>query len=124
MGYESKIYIVEKSKNTNKFGEKWADVIAMFDLCKYYNLSNVLRHKRKTDCYIIADDGDTEITADRYGDRLTESDLETVINIMERDIAHGEGYRRIFPILSMLKVFEEQKNAGIWNDLVVLHYGY
>lgn len=88
MGYESKLYIVEKSKCINKFGEKWGDVIAMFDMCKYYNLSDVLRHKPETDCYIIADDGNTEITRDRYGDKMTESD------------------------------------NGMWDDLVILHYGY
>lgn len=124
MGYESKLYIVEKTHVVDRYGKKWGDVVAMLDLSKYYNLSDVLRNKSKTDCYIIAEDGNTEINLDRYGDELTESDLKTVIDIMEKDVAEGENYRRIFPALSMLKTLEEQKKAGIWGDLVVLHYGY
>lgn len=124
MGYESKLYIVKKSRYADADGRRYAQVIAMFDVCKYYSLSDVLRNKPVTDCYIYADDGNTEITKDEYGKPLTESDLQTVIYIIEKDIAEGENYRRIFPLLSMLKAFEEQKNNGIWDNIVVLHYGY
>ena len=124
MGYESKLYVVDKASRIQKDGKRWGDVVAMFDLGKYYTLSDVLRRKPKTDCYIIAEDGNTEITEDRYGESLTESDLKTVISILEKDIANGEKYRRIYPLLSALLVFEEQKKTEVWNDLVVLHYGY
>ena len=36
----------------------------------------------------------------------------------------GYESKRIAPTLMALKVFEEQKNNGVWGDLVVLHYGY
>lgn len=124
MGYESKIYVVEKSRHAEKYGKSWGDVVAIFDLCKYYDLSDVLRHKPETDCYIIADDGNTEIITDKYGDTLKETDLKTVIKIMEKSLTEGKNYRRIAPTLMALKVFEEQKNNGVWDDLVVLHYGY
>ena len=108
----------------NKEKKTYAQVIAMFDMGKYYSLSNVLRHKPETNCYFYADDGNTQITEDRYGKPLTESDIKTVIDILENDVAKGECYRRILPLLSTLKVLEEQRKESIWDDIVVLHYGH
>ena len=124
MGYESKLYVVQKRTMVNEEGKTYAQVIAMFDMGKYYSLSNVLRNKPETNCYFYADDGNTQITEDRYGKPLTESDIKTVIDILEKDIAKGENYRRILPLLSTLKAFEKQIQEGLWDDIVVLHYGY
>lgn len=124
MGYESKLYVVEKSSYINTDGRRFANVIAMFDMRKYYYLSSILRDKPKTDCYIYFDGSDKEVTEDRYGEPLKEAELKTVINILEKDIAKGENYRRIFPLLSMLKTFEKQRREGLWGDIAILHYGY
>jgi hypothetical protein len=124
MGYESRLYVVQKMGWTNEKKKTFAQVIAMFDLCQYYSLSDVLRNKPETNCYIFSDDGKSEITKDRYGMPLTESDVKTVIDILEKDIARGENYRRILPLLSTLKVFEKQQQEGLWDHIVVLHYGY
>lgn len=123
MGYESKLYIVYKGTIESE-GKRYAHKIAEYDLCTCYPLSDILRHRPATDCYIYADDGDTMILEDRYGYPLTETTVSDVIRILERDIARGETYRRIEPLLAMLKVFEQQEKDGRWNDLVVLHYGY
>lgn len=48
MGYESKIYIVEKRHkdlDLYKDGRSYTRVIAMFDVCKFNPLSDALRKK-------------------------------------------------------------------------------
>lgn len=80
--------------------------------------------KNKTDCYIYADDGNTKILEDMYGDALKEASIEDVICVLEEAINNGEQYRRLFPLLSALKVFNEQKKNDVWDNIVVLHYGY
>lgn len=123
MGYESKLYIVEKSNLTpDKNGKRYANVMAMFDMCKFYELSDILREQKETDCYIYADDGNTKIVKDRYDQKLTEASIPFVISILEKILKSGGSYRRIYPLLNALKAFNEQKDK--WGDIVVLHYGY
>ena len=123
MGYESKLYVVEKSNLTpDKDGKRYADVIAMFNMRKFYELSDILREQKETDCYIFADDGNTEILEDRYDQKLTEASIPFVISILEKILKSGETYRRIYPLLNALKAFNEQKDK--WGELAVLHYGY
>lgn len=123
MGYESKLYIVEKSNLTPyKDGKRYANVISMFDMCKFYELSDILREQKETDCYIFADDGNTKILKDRYDQKLTEASIPFVISILEKILEGGETYHRIYPLLNTLKTFEEQKDK--WGELAVLHYGY
>ena len=124
MGYETKLYIVSKC---NKFHDEemvYAQVIAMFNMSKCYFLSNVLRDEPKTDCYFYADDGNTRVIEDRYGEPLKETTVAMVIGLLEDAIDKGEDYRRIFPLLSALKTIEAQRKDGWWGDVAVLHYGY
>lgn len=119
MGYESKIYVVSKSGIS--FGEEkeYAEVIAVFYASKYIELAAVF--KKVTDCYIYADDGDTMILEDRYGDELKEAPLSDVISFLEGELERGETYRRIKPLLALLKSFD----TSVWGkNLVCLHYGY
>ena len=124
MGYESKLYIVEKTNcsYTEENGMKYARVLAMFDVSKFYELSDWFRNKPATKHYFYADDGDTQIIEDRYGDTLKEASVKEVIDKLERIVENGNDYRRIFPLLAALKVFEEQSNH--WGNIAVLHYGY
>lgn len=122
MGYESKIYIGEKSSIKDNDGMTYVQVIAMFDMCKIGNLINVF--DRKTDCYFYADDGNTKVLEDKYGDALTEADIEDFIYVLEEAVDSGENYRRIFPLLSTLQTIYEQRKDKRWNDIVLLHYGY
>ena len=124
MGYESKIYIIEKTKYSwdEENGMTYARVLAMFDVSKFYGLSDWFRNKPATKHYIYADDSNTQIIADRYGDTLKEASVKEVIDRLERIVEDGEDYRRIFPLLAALKVFEEQSNH--WGNIAVLHYGY
>lgn len=124
MGYESRIYIVEKTNHSwnENNGMKYARVLAMFDVAKFYELSDWFRNKPATKHYIYADDGNTHIVEDRYGDTLKEASVKEVVDRLEKIVENGEDYRRIFPLLATLKTFETQNNH--WGDIAVLHYGY
>ena len=103
-------------------GIKYARVLAMFDVSKFYELSDWFRNKPDTKHYFYADDGDTQIIEDRYGDTLKEASVKEVIDRLERIVEDGNDYRRIFPLLAALKAFETQSNQ--WGNIAVLHYGY
>lgn len=123
MGYESKFYIVNKTTQKSIIdGDRyWAEVIAMFDLCKVYAVSDIIRNNYKaTDAYIYSDDGNTEIVEDNYGSPMIEVPIDDMIQIMEKVITSEDYYRRYNPFLQMLKGF----NKSDWGNLVVLHYGY
>lgn len=120
MGYESRLYIVDKKSTGNGKGKRWAEIIAVFNMCK----CPLDVFHSYTDCYIYADDGNTQIEEDKYGEPLREASIEEVVKAFEKIIEQGSEYRRLFPTLAALSTFEEQVNTGVWNNLVVLHYGY
>ena len=121
MGYESRIYIIEKT-NVRDEGRRWGCDIARFDLGKVYSLSDLLRDKPATDCYVYADDRDTRIVEDMYGEPLTEVSIPEAIKAIETAIERGEECRGFPPLLATLKALDEQKDR--WRELAVLHYGY
>ena len=116
MGYESKLYVVDKHDWKGCDG-KWGEVIASFDLCCVP--INFAQYPA-TDCYIIADDGNTRIIEDKYGDPLREIPIQDAIKMIEKVIETGDYYRRYKPCLDLLKGF----NINNWENLVVLHYGH
>ena len=124
MGYESKIYIVKKSSfSWEDDGKKYAEQIAMIDMCKCYELSDILRNKPKTDCYIYADDGNTQIVEDCYGKPLTETPLHEAVQIVKNVIAKTPWeYWRYNVLLATLQSVHDF--VGKDQDFVVLHYGY
>ena len=122
MGYESKIYIAEKTSIKDENGMTYVRIIAMFDMSKMGGLINVFN--KKTDCYFYADDGDTKVLEDRYDDALTEARIEDFIFVLEDAIDKGEDYRRIFPLLATLKTIYMQQKDYVWKEIVLLHYGY
>ena len=123
MGYESKIYIVRKSDSRfcDDDGRTWAEEIAIIDLCKAYELSAYLRNYPKTNCYIYADDGNTKIIEDRYGDALTEIPLEEAIQIVKNCIAYSAYWRYNVLLATLQSIYNYVMDD---EDFVVLHYGY
>lgn len=119
MGYESKFYVVEKSSIKNDKGLKFAEVLACFDMRKIHS-TEWLSKFPKTDCFIYADDGNTEIVKDSYGDPLVEIQINDLINLIEND-EEMKDYRRTAPFLALLKGFDQSKFP---RGLVVLHYGH
>lgn len=122
MGYESRIYVVDKKEHLFCEDKCWGEIIAMFNMCKYYPVADFMREQPETDCYIFADDGNTMILEDRYDKPLTESSLDAVIEILERELQNGDNYRRTAPLLGMLKALKAESDK--FKNLVVLHYGY
>lgn len=121
MGYESRIYVVSKldSLALSKKGKKYGTVIASINMGVCPGLPEIF--DRKAPCYIYSDDYDEhEIVNDRYGKELTESSIPKVIAFLEKEIESGEDYRRIKPLLGLLKGFDMKQ----WKNLVCLHYWY
>lgn len=119
MGYESKLYVVEKSSRVvDKDGMRYGQIIAMIDMCKLgSDFCRVLNEYPATDCYIYIDGERT--VEDKYGDPLVEMPLEDVIAIFE-GLSQEQDYRRFAPAIGLLGGF----NPKDWGDLVVLHCGY
>jgi hypothetical protein len=129
MGYESRLYIAEKPRRTfteAKENGPWCYVspIAMFDMCKCPSVAAAFNNAPKTDCYFYEADGNTRVLEDRYGDPLKEASIETVMNAVGRVIEAGNEYRRLLPLYSVLNILVQQKSIGVWDNLVVLHFGY
>lgn len=120
MGYESKIYVVRKGGFLGDNGKHYAQKIAEFDLCKVYGVSDYLRNMPITDCYIYADDGDSEIIKDCYDKELTECTPERLIELIENDIKANGEYWRYNIILATLRELVKFKD----NCIYCLHYGY
>lgn len=119
MGYESKLYVVEKTTMSNKNHMFYGIVVAMFDLSKVYYVSYRIKKYPYTNTVFFSDDGDTEITEDRYGERLKEIPLKDMIAIL-REASANSNYRRYKPALALLESFDDPQ----WKDIVALHYGH
>lgn len=122
MGYDSRFFVVDKSdiRSVDQPDIFWGKKIADFDLAVVPRISSIIHSKYPdTNCYIYADDGNTAILEDKYGDKLKEIPLQDMIQIVESD-PELDTYRRLKPFLSLLKGFDISQ----WDNLVVLHYGH
>lgn len=120
MGYESKIYIVKKSRCTllTEGNKVYAQEIASFNLCKVYNISTVLRKMPKTDCCFY--EGGTRVFEDMYSEELTECSVTYLADLIQKEIDDGDDYWRYPLILPTLRELEKLNDG----DIVCLHYGY
>lgn len=122
MGYESKIYIVDKTAIKDEDGKYYAQTIAIFNLGKARDISGRLRKKPATDCYVYADDGNTRIIEDCYGEPLTECTPEYLTGLLKLAINRDPHYSRYQCILGSLDSIVRAR--GHWKNVVCLHYGY
>lgn len=125
MGYESTLYIVRKG-DRSVYGvgpdEKvYAQVYAKYEMCKFPEFRERNIFNKTTDCYIYADDGNTQIVEDMYGASLTEAPIEKVIDCLEEYERVNDYYCRVAPLLALLKAYVDN---GMSNNLVVLHFGH
>lgn len=122
MGYESRLFVVEKGTPSMFDREKrYGEVIAIVNMCQLGNgfAKRFLGGKYPpTDCYIYYND--ERSTEDRYGEPLIEIPLKDLIEYFEIAEEEDGHYRRHAPVLNLLKGFDRSE----WGDLVVLHYGY
>lgn len=117
MGYESRLYIVKKNKAIN-----YAEVIARYDCCKMgYNSGWRELFNKPFESTMYAEDGNAKLEEDDYGDKLKSADFSTVIQWLEKEVKRSD-YRRLKPLLSLLKGFDLSQ----WRDgeMEIVHYGY
>ena len=122
MGYESKLYIVQKH---DEFTKPWYEVLATIDLAKMgYDIfigrafRNLFTIPQDGDMY--GDDGNTNITEDCYGDPVEGALIDDVIDWLKEFTANND-YRRANVCLDLLLSFRRQP----WDaPLLCFHYGY
>lgn len=117
MGYESRLYIVKENK---KFS--YGEVIAIFN-CSNMGYDNGWRELFDTpfESEIYAEDGNTKVKKDKYGEKLKAANFSSVIAWLEKEVETDTG-RRIKPLLSFLKGFDLSQ----WRDgeMKIVHFGY
>jgi len=132
MGYETKMYLAESSPGLMQGEKRYAKIIGMIDLCKvgggeFMSLRQKCLDNQKGEAtqYFYADDGDTQITKDCYGDPIVELDPEEVLRAIKIDNIN-EPYRRFALAIGMLEkftqYFEGNKEDSIYP--VVLTFGH
>lgn len=123
MGYESKIYVVQEYDPLFEGRLGYGDIIATFDLCKMgYEIYNgksfqQLFNQDRT-CDFYADDGNTIIKEDCYGDEIQKADPKEVIAWLKQMTEENSWYRaKLF-----YKFLLELEKTGA--DYSLYHYGY
>ena len=120
MGYESRLFIANASKvSYDTDAPKQAETIAVYDCCVMSPVF-VKRFDKPVDFTLYGCESG-RITEDKYGKPLMYATLDETIACLER-YASEQHYRRVAPILGLLKAFKE--NEKEWDNIVVVHYGY
>ena len=121
MSYESRIFVVERNEIENRDGTSYvyAEKIADVKMCSMYNGFRDIFDK-EVDYELYIDSGEKSTSTDMYGDKMKYTDVQTVIDYLEKLIDSGETYRRLSLLLGMLKGI----GTSQWNDIQVVHYGY
>jgi hypothetical protein len=120
MGYESRIFIVERDERVYPNNTKWihAEIIVDIKMCKMeYEFLDLF--KKEIDYKLYIDD-ENFTKEDSYGKVMKYTDIQTVIDFLENCIALGDDYRRLPLLLGLLKGIDESK----WNEIQIVHYGY
>lgn len=121
MGYESKIIVARKCSVERENAEPYifSLELARMNLSKAGGIEKIFNEP--VTWRIHSDDDDEyDITEDKYGDTCRCTDIQTVIDWLEKAEAK-EHYRRLAPALAMLRAYA----AETWGDpLIVIHYGY
>lgn len=126
MGYESRLFIVEKSDYKNF---ESGIVIAEYDLCKmgYANDEFFRAFTREIGYTIFLPTCDSDgneimdfLDEDRYGEHMKAASIPVLLSALEAVEARSH-YRRLPPLIAMLKAFDASEWDG---ELEVVHFGY
>lgn len=120
MGYESRLYVVNRCKASDWGDYVFAERIAVFNMCCVgWNPDKIFTEP--IDFMLGRDnDGNGEpIYNDKYGKRCHMASVSTVIKAIEK-LEEADHYRRFKPLLGFLKSLDESE----WDDLRVVHFGY
>lgn len=121
MGYESRIFVVNRSEleRSNDTPYVFAEKIADIKMSKMYNGFTDLFDK-KVDYELYIDNENESTQTDKYGDVMTYTNCQTVIDYLEKLMADGENYRRLSLLLGLIKGIDENQ----WDEIQIVHYGY
>lgn len=119
MGYESRVFVVDRTEHKMEDNLVYAEKIADIKMCSMYDGFTDLFDK-EVDYELYVDNADESTKTDRYGKVMTYTDCKTVIDYLEKLIADGKDYRRLTVLLGLLKGFNEDE----WENIQVVHYGY
>lgn len=114
MGYESRLYIVETHKDSNYAGK-----IATIDMGNMGGNGWRELFNKPFEYEMYADDRNTLLTKDKYGEKLTYAEIDPVIEWLETKGKEMD-YRRITLLLGLLKAFDRSK----WGELKIVHFRY
>lgn len=119
--YESKIYIVAPTEQYSRdAGKCFAEIIAVFNLGSVHTLIDINERYGPTNYYVYADDGDTRVMYDMYGEELRELTVDQLI--LELSIHMTVTFNnRVSVLLSTLRDIRELYDD---NTILCLHYGY
>ncbi len=125
MGYESRIYIINRVEHKRPYCEPWvfAEKIAMVNMCVMdYDFRTLFDKPIDYTIHIeypifVNDRFENETDIDCYGEHLKYTTIDKVVKWLE---SHKVEYRRISPLLGLLKGFNENE----WDELQVVHFGY
>lgn len=118
MGYESRLYVVNRFVASNWNNYVFAEKIAQFDMCCVgWNPDKIFT--TPIDFSIGYDKNDEPIYNDMYGKRCGMASVADVITAVEA-LEEREHYRRFSPLLGFLRGLDESE----WDDLRVVHFGY
>jgi len=128
MGYESKLYIVDKHEHLDNNREvfwTFLQKIAEFYMAKIdQELLDVFQDRTVGDDWeLYADDGNTLIKKDKYGRKLTYASVDDVLSVAEECEKHCH-YSRYVPLIAYLKAIKENCERDRWKNIIVIHYGY
>ena len=126
MGYETKLIIGKQSSVTTEDegkGDIYFNVMAMVDLCKCGHDSPVTNidwgnYDEEKVWYFYAEDGNTRITKDAYGDKSRPVPISVVLAAL-REANEEENYRRFDWAIALLSAMEDDPQ-----ELEVLFFGY
>jgi hypothetical protein len=126
MGYEVKLYVAIKHTFCS---DNWLEIIGSVDLSKPGPSAIGALHSGHKDTktpptYFFADDGNTKITEDRYGERISIMPLYAVVEALKKDLEDSNGYRRFKIALGFLEAFQDNSKDWEGHELVVVGFGH
>lgn len=131
MGYETKLVLGYPYRSIDEeLGAILLCKVAEVNLSKVSTSSatgRLLAHLRAvaTQRYAYyADDGNTVITEDRYGDRLSAVPLLELLKAIDRDQEVQGAYRRFTLARGLLDAAAVHENDWRYSGLVCIQYGY
>jgi hypothetical protein len=126
MGYESTLYVVDKSPVIESGEPRFCWQIAQYDIARFPPIENLFSksnpESKFTDCGLYIEGKKGKWVEDMYGDKLKEASLETVIKVLRNPGDQYKDHQLLPPFLAMLESFYTTWPAI--TKLAVIHFGH